>query len=308
ALRGAKPQPLEQDAIDFIAEMMLETCTTHWYRQPVEAALKKDGLPDWIKKTKDGRYVSKLPSGLEVEMVYVPAGPFVLGAEGEYSLPPQIAVLEKGFWMDKAPVTNEQYQHFLKANPKHRSPNMKKDWAKPYNWKGCDFPKGAEKHPVVLVSWDDAQAFCKWAGKVLPTEQQWEKAGRGVDARCWPWGNEWNLANCNSASFWAKRDLWDYEKDWKPWWEKEYPQQFAGKPMTTPVGQFFNQQKIESPYGCVDSAGNVWEWCEDFYDEKQNTRVLRGGAWDYDPHNVACAYRGSNDAGNRDDNVGFRCA
>jgi formylglycine-generating enzyme required for sulfatase activity len=243
---------------------------------------------------------------LEVEMVYVPAGPFVLGAEGE--LQPQIAVLEKGFWMDKTPVTNEQYQHFLKANPKHRNPNMKEDWAKPYNWNGRDFPKGAEKHPVVLVSWNDAQAFCKWAGKVLPSEQQWEKASRGIDARRWPWGNAWHLANCNSASFWAERDLWDYEKDWEPWWEKEYPKKFAGKPMTTPVGHFFEQHGIESPYGCVDSAGNVWEWCEDFYDEKKSTRVLRGGAWSDNPRLVACAYRGNNEPDVRYGIVGFRVA
>ncbi|MGH7595335.1 MAG: SUMF1/EgtB/PvdO family nonheme iron enzyme [bacterium] len=284
ALRGAKPQPLEQDAIDFIAEMMLETCSTHWYRQQVEAALKKAGLPDWIKKTKDGRYISKLPSGLEVEMMYVPAGPFVLGAEGY--LQPQIAVLEKGFWIDKTPVTNEQYQHFLKANPKHRSPNMKEDRAKPYNWKGRDFPKDAEKHPVVLVSWDDAQAFCKWTEKALPTEQQWEKSARGVDGRRWPWGNEWDREKCNSDEYWEGR------------------QPPKNNLQTTEVGQF----KIESPYGCVDSAGNVWEWCEDFYDEQKSTRVLRGGAWCNPPDLLACAFRLSHDADNRLYVVGFRCA
>lgn len=302
----AAAQKIDQDCIGFLAEMLEEKCSHEFYRRQVATALKKDGIPDWIKKTKDGRFVSKLPSGLEVEMVYVPAGPFVFGAEGD--LQPQIAVLEKGFWMDKTPVTNEQYQHFLQANPKQPAPNVNQTWAKPYNWKGRDFPKDAEKHPVVLVSWNDAQAFCQWAQKVLPSELQWEKSARGIDGRRWPWGSEWNLANCNSASYWAERNLWDYEKDWKLWWEKEYPQKFAGKPLTTPVGKFFNEQKIESPYGCVDSAGNVWEWCEDFYNEQKSTRVLRGGAWNYYPLNVACAIRYLNVPDDRFDFVGLRCA
>jgi formylglycine-generating enzyme required for sulfatase activity len=302
---SAKPQPLEQDAIEFIAEMMLETCTDRWYRQQVEAALKKEGLPDWIEKKNNG-YFSKLPGGLAVEMVYVPAGPFVLGAEGE--LQPQIAVLDKGFWMDKTPVTNEQYQHFLKANPNHPAPNVKADWAKPYNWNGRDFPKGKEKHPVVLVSWNDAQAFCKWSGKVLPSDLQWEKSARGIDGRRYPWGSAWDRDKCNSASWWAKRDLWDYEKDWKLWWENEYSQKFAGQPMTTPVGQFFEQHQIESPYRCVDSAGNVWEWCEDFYDEQKSTRALRGGGWSFHPQYVECAFRYSCEPDDRYFNVGFRVA
>jgi len=301
---SAKPQPIDQDGIGFLAEMMEEKGTREFYRQQVEAALKKDGLPDWIKKNKDGRYVSKLLSGLEVEMVYVPAGPFVLGAEGR-ALPPQIVILEKGFWIDKTPVTNEQYKHFLEANPKHRSPNMKEDWAKPYNWKGRDFPKGVEKHPVVLVSWDDAKAFCQWAEKTLPTEQQWEKSARSADGRRWPWGNEWDREKCNSASWWAKKDLFE-DKDWEDWRGNVFFKELSGKKiMTTPVGQFL---EIESPYGCVDSAGNVWEWCEDFYDEKQKSRVLRGGAWSYDSRLVACAYRVGYGPDDRDDLIGFRCA
>ena len=304
----AAAQKIDQDCIGFLAEMMEEKCAREFYRQQVETALKKDGTPEGIKKRKDSSYFSQLPEGgPEVEMVYVPAGPFVLGAEGE--LPPQIAILEKGFWMDKTPVTNEQYQHFLKANPEHRAPVLEEDWAKPYNWKGRDFPKGKEKHPVVLVSWDDAQEFCKWAKKVLPLELQWEKAARGIDGRRYPWGNAWNLKYCNSASWWAKKDLWDYEKDWKPWRENEFDKNYSGKEiMTTSVGQFFEQLQIESPYRCVDSAGNVWEWCEDFYDEQKATRVVRGGAWYDPPQEVSCAIRSHDVADDRNDSIGIRCA
>lgn len=298
-------QPIDQDCIGFLAEMMTEICTENWYRRQVEAALKKEGLPDWIKKKGD-RYFSELPEkGPEVEMVYVPAGPFVLGAEAD-GLSPQIAIVEKGFWMDKTPVTNEQYKSFLDANPKHPAPLVNQDWAKPYNWNGRNFPKGAEIHPVVLVSWEDAQAFRKWAKKELPTEQQWEKAARGIDGRTYPWGNVWDRDKCNSASWWAKRELLDYEKEWRPWWEKEYPKKFAGKMMTTPVGHFSG---IESPYGCVDSAGNVWEWCADEWQKGSNARVLRGGAWDDRPQNVACAVRVNLDPDGRSYvGIGFRCA
>ncbi|GEM_PF-3052593 len=283
----AATQKIDQDAIGFLAEMLEEKCSAEFYRQQVDAALKKDGLPDWIKKTNDG-YFAELPSGLEVEMVYVPAGPFVHGAEGygKNALSPQIVILEKGFWMDKMPVTNEQYQHFLKANPEHPAPNVKQDWAKPYNWNGRDFPKGAEKHPVVLVSWHDAQAFCKWAKKVLPSDLQWEKSARGIDGRRWPWGSEWDREKCNSDEYWQGRK----------------PPKNGMK--TTEVGQF----KIESPYGCVDSAGNVWEWCEDFYDEQKSTRVLRGGAWNDYPQHVACGIRYVGEPDDRNLNIGFRCA
>jgi len=301
----AAAQKIDQDGVGFLAEMLEEKCSREFYRQQVEAALKKDGVPDWITKTKDGRFVSKLPSGLEVEMVYVPAGPFVLGAEGEHSLPPQIAILEKGFWMDKTPVTNEQYQHFLKANPKHPAPNVKDDWAKPYNWNGRDFPKGAEKHPVVLVSWNEAQAFCKWSGKVLPADLQWEKSARGIDGRRWPWGSAWDRDKCNSASWWAKKDLWE-QKDWEDWRDNVFLKELSGKKiMTTPVSQF---AKTESPYGCVDSAGNVWEWCADFYDEQKTMQLLRGGAWYVRLDYVACAIRYGVVPVDRNYFIGFRCA
>ncbi|MFQ5638817.1 MAG: SUMF1/EgtB/PvdO family nonheme iron enzyme [bacterium] len=301
---AVEPFPLSSAAINFIHYLMWPKVRDgQFYRQQVEAALKKVGLPEWITKKKNG-YFSKLPTGLEVEMAYVPAGPFVLGAEA-HGLSPQIAILEKGFWIDKTPVTNEQYQHFLKANPKQPAPFEKADWAKPYNWQGRKFPKDLGNHPVVLVSWEDAQAFCKWAGKVLPTEQQWEKAARGSDGRRYPWGNVWNWKNCNSASMWAKRDLSD-DKNWDEWYDKDFKKNLLGKKvMTTPVGFF---AEIESPFGGVDSAGNVWEWCMDKWKKGSKSRVLRGGAWNNRPQDVSCAYRFIIQPDYRNVNIGFRCA
>jgi len=302
---SAKPQRLEQDCIKFLAEMMTEHCTPAFYHKQVEDELRKLDLPEGLTRTREGRYFSKLTSGLEVEMIYVPSGPFVCGAEGEWALSPQIAWLEKGFWLDKTPVTNEQYQHFLQAHPEHREPFEKKDWAKPYNWKGRKHPEGKAQHPVVIVSWDDAKAFCEWSGKVLPNEQQWEKAARGIDAREYPWGSVWDREKCNSASYWAEKDLW-LNKDWETWRDEEFYKKLQGKQMMTmPVGSFAGGI---SPYGGVDCAGNVWEWCEDFWDEKKDKRVLRGGAWNDRPDVLSCAVRDWNEPGIRGYNFGLRCA
>jgi formylglycine-generating enzyme required for sulfatase activity len=299
---SAQPQPIDQDCINFLAEMLAEHCDAAYYKQQVKTALEKEGLPKWIGEI-SGRFFSKLPTGLEVEMAYVPPGPFVLGAEGMLS--PQIAVLEQGFWIDRTPVTNEQYKHFLKANPNHDPPYREKDWAKPYNWQKYEFPKGAAQHPVVLVSWDDAQAFCKWAGKSMPDEQQWEKAARGLDGRTWPWGNTWDRDKCNSASWWAKRDLFE-DNDWHNWRVKEFEKKPSGKTiMTTPVEQFV---EYPSPYGCLDCAGNVQDWCTDEWQKGPRMMDwLRGGAWSDLPRYVACALRNSVPSGTGCV-IGFRCA
>ena len=136
---------------------------------------------------------------------------------------------------------------------------------------------GKGDHPVVQVSWADAQAFCDCAGLALPTEQQWEKAARGTDGRIWPWGNEPpTTEHCN----------------------------FTGKVSdTTPVGRYSPQG--DSPYGCVDMAGNVLEWAASWYTERQS-RALRGGAWDYNDRVTRAAYRDYLNPRLRYAYVGFR--
>jgi formylglycine-generating enzyme len=130
------------------------------------------------------------------EMVYVPAGEFLMGTTPEqmeaiiawYMVHPWDPVVEQtetparmvyldGYYIDKYPVTNSQYQTFLLENPGHTEPYM---------------PADNESHPVLHVLWRDADAYARWAGKLLPTEAQWEKAARGTDGRIWPWGNAYD--------------------------------------------------------------------------------------------------------------------
>jgi len=159
--------------------------------------------------------------------VNIPAGEFLYGDKKEKRRLPAFEIM-------RAPVTNAQYKRFLKENPAHPAPFVAADWAKPHNWDqhSRQPPPNKANHPVVLVSWNDAQAYCQWARVRLPTEEEWEKAARGVDGREYPWGNEApDAKRCN------------FYNDVKG---------------TTPVGQYSLQG--DSPYGCVDLAGNVWEW------------------------------------------------
>ncbi len=206
------------------------------------------------------------------EMVRVPAGPFIY-QDGEW------AIHLDEFWIDKTPVTHADYKRFIDANPEHEVPFVDGDWAKPYNWSKQlrTFRQELADHPVVLVSWHDAQAYAQWAECDLPTEQQWEKAARGTNGRQYPWG-EWQENHGNTAE--------------------------AGIGKTTPVGLFSPQG--DSPYGCVDMSGNVWEWTDSLYREGENYRVLRGGSWRGYRSLARAAFRFHHHPSARNNDRGFR--
>ena len=228
----------------------------------------------------DGRILSLLET-LGFPMVFVPAGEFLMGSNTNSNERPPHQVYLDDYWIDKYPVTNDQFQRFM----------SEKDYQAQGNWRS-EFTPGKENHPVVNVTWDDASAFCEWAGKRLPTEAQWEKAARGADGRVYPWGNQWDGSRCNASG--------------------------RG---TTPVDQYPNGV---SPYGCYDMGGNVDEWCEDWHDKsyyasspKQNptgpssgaTRVLRGGSWGTaDDDFLRTAYRTYLVPTRYYYYIGFRCA
>ena len=216
-----------------------------------------------------------------LEFVRIPAGEFLFGEKNFRIYLPE-------YWISKTPVTFAAYQRFIRANPDYPVPFMDDIWVQPYNWdvQWRSYPADKVNHPIVLVSWYDAVAFCEWAGLQLPTEEQWEKAVRGTDGRTYPWGNEMPTDKlCNFAK------------------------NIGG---TTPVGQYSPQG--DSPYGCVDMSGNVWEWCLNKHEKPEDTtidqskawRVLRGGSWLYFNSDIHATSRLYDVPNLRDYDIGFR--
>jgi len=231
------------------------------------------------------------------EMVWVPAGDFLMGSTDQ----------QINDWLRSYPWHHEAFES---EQPQHRI-YLDGYWiyktevtVRQYNTfcqatrrQMPDTPDWGwhNDNPIVNVSWEDATAYAIWAGAALPTESQWEKAARGTDRRIFPWGNEWDVGKCsNSVS----------GKQSRPSIVGSYP---SGK----------------SPYGCLDMAGNVWEWCEDafikdFYtnspsynpkaQDANNWRVIRGGCWSFDaPYVFHCAYRDDLPSDLWNDAIGFRC-
>jgi len=212
----------------------------------------------------------------EAEVVLITAGEFTMGYDkAGYDTLPVRRVNLPAFYIDKYEVTNKRYKRFIDATsykvPWSHDPEAASE--KPYLWiwqkRICQDGKGDD--PVVLVSWEDAKAFCTWAGKRLPTEAEWEKAARGSKGKVYPWGDEWANGKANTSE--------------------------SGRKQTAPVGAFKDDV---SEYGVYDLAGNVAEWVEDYfapypgnpltrYEERNKYRVLRGGSWDYS-HSIANGY------------------
>jgi sulfatase modifying factor 1 len=277
-------------------------------------------------------------------MVYVPAGEFEMGRDAVFRWSgnildgtlglqaltdqrPQHTVDLDPFWIDQTEVTVGMFRSFVEqtgyvttaealgyGHPYRPGP-QEQEWPQV---PGADWqhPQGPgsiaeDDHPVVQVSWDDAVAYCAWAGGVLPTEAQWEKACRGTDALLYPWGNAFDQRRLNycdaqcQVTRWPERDTFD-----------------DGYAYTAPVGSY---PQGASPYGTLDMAGNVWEWTADRYDKRYYAssptedpqgplmgaeRVQHGGAW-YDAGGtgwLACTIRHATGPSNTADDLGFRCA
>lgn len=171
------------------------------------------------------------------------------------------------FYIDVHPVSNAEYARFVAAT----------DHEPPQNWEDGKYPEHLTDPPVVFVNWTDATAYATWAGKVLPTAQQWEKAARGTRGNVYPWGDQRTPAKCNVRG--------------------------NGVGSTTSGDRY---QSGVSPYGVYDMCGYVWEWCST--ESRPGRRELKGGAWT-SPFNRAIP-SSFNDAAEtmHDDDTGFRCA
>jgi len=231
----------------------------------------------------------RLGRGDLVGMALIPAGEFLMGSDDrdadDDEKPPHTVYLD-AYYIDRTPVTNAEFAAFVQAS----------DY-KPKYWE-----LGPDDHPAVNVTWYDAQAYAQWAGKVLPTEAEWEKAARGTDGRRYPWGDEFDPARCNTAEGSGVRAL--PRSLWRRlfWRKEELARRAVAGQGTTPVGAY--SPGGDSPYGVADMAGNVWEWTSSLFKgypyqaddgredpEASGNRVLRGGSWSLDARNARCSSR-----------------
>lgn len=196
------------------------------------------------------------------EMVLVAPGEFLYGAE-------QTVIDLPAYYIDRYPVTNGEYQHFLRSM----------DYPAPGHWPDGALPQGKEKHPVVNVTYSEAASYAHWAGKRLPTEQEWEKGARGTDGRLWPWGHRFDEQLINNM------------------WRLPFEQR-----STTMVGSFSPQG--DSPFG-VGDVGHLWEWTSSWF-EPSRYKVVRGGPWRNTQKPPLVINRSFED--DRAHDVGFRCA
>ena len=223
------------------------------------------------------------------EMVEIPEGPFIMGSkEGDPDESPEHQVFLSTYYIDKKEVTQAEYERFVRMTKR----------GKPFVPVFEDDQSKILKHdlPAMGMSWGDADAFCKWAGKRLPTEAEWEKAGRGEARRRYPWGDDFGSGHANV----------DGDED--------------GFQYLAPPGSF---ESGRSQYGVFDMTGNVAEWVSDTYGEHyyQKTpyrdpkgpeegqhKVIRGGSWRETEHNARLSKRFQAKMWRTDSTIGIRCA
>jgi formylglycine-generating enzyme required for sulfatase activity len=248
-------------------------------------------LPSPVPNTPVATQVSAVDG---MTLVYVPSGQFMMGSletdsKAGLEEKPQRSVYLSVYWIDQTEVTNAMYTRCVREGA-CSPPKETHSKTRPAYY---DEPAFAN-YPVIYVSWQDAEAYCRWAGRRLPSEAEWEKAARGADGRTYPWGE--NLPGPGLANF--NNQVGD----------------------TRSVGSY---PAGASPFGALDMAGNVAEWVADWYDadyypvapdenppgpDAGEFRVLRGGSWFNLARAMRTAFRLSNYPEIQSDTVGFRCA
>jgi formylglycine-generating enzyme required for sulfatase activity len=270
--------------------------------------------------------VLDLGGGVKMDLVLVKAGEFNMGSNNgeENEKPVHKVKISQPYYIGKYDVTVAEFRAFADAAKFQTvAEKQNKGWTvkdgtwqevSGVNWRNPGF-KQEDNYPVVVVTWYNAQAFCKWATETtgrrvrLPTEAEWEYAARGPKSLKYPWGDKWAdiLANVADASL--RREGFNMQ-----WGEIE---EDDGYPFTSPCGAYKNA----SWCGVYDMAGNVWQWCQDCYDDKYygespavdpqgpangDVRVRRGGSWVSEPGYCRSAHRHSLHPGFGDASIGFR--
>ncbi|MDQ7827257.1 MAG: bifunctional serine/threonine-protein kinase/formylglycine-generating enzyme family protein [Candidatus Eremiobacteraeota bacterium] len=259
-----------------------------WFT-PIEKLIR--GPSAGSPRKRSSRHPETVRGRDKVEMVLVPAGDFLMGThiDDRYAttasrdeLPAHIVSIAD-FYIDRYPVTNRQFALFVEETAYKTTSELRGDiecWQTYYSSETAD-------HPVVLVSWFDAEEYAAWAGKRLPTEAEWEKAARSDDGRIWPWGDDRceKMANCREEECGGTTSIFRYEKGM-------------------------------SPYGICDMAGNVRQWTNDWYRpypyhgpySTGYLKVIRGSSFAERLEDSRCAKRWENAPSHRDILKGFRCA
>lgn len=232
------------------------------------------------------------PAGLQLDMVYVPPGEFVMGrADGCASEQPRHRhVITRGFWIARRAISLAQFRVYAQERG---VPVPRRGWF-----------RSDEELPVTRVTWHEARAFCAWAGLSLPTEADWEKAARGVDGRLFPWGDDPLLASPRREPVSPPLSL------------------FATGGLSPFMGaELAPCERPGSPYGALDMVDGVFEWCEDLYSARVywtyahgdltapatgTGRVVRGSAWTGRDQPAPVTTRASLAPERRDGDVGFR--
>ncbi|MFF2506345.1 SUMF1/EgtB/PvdO family nonheme iron enzyme [Streptomyces sp. NPDC058067] len=254
-----RPKPANQAALDTLlstapldaqwrfAQLLTEQAALG-HDERIEELLRRD--PRAVRHPRDRK-----------AMILVEEGIYLSGSKG-------ISVWVDAYRIDVHPTTNLDYERFVHATG-HRAPQ---------HWPGERCPSAMRDHPVVWVTWDDAEAYARWAGKELPSVTQWEKAARGPKGRPYPWGEEPTAAKCNTAE--------------------------SGIGGTTSVTRY---QSGVSPYGVFDLCGNTWEWCSTPGTDGPDRYQLKGSAFSSPFERAAPALENAANATMWDNDTGFRC-
>lgn len=258
-----------------------------WFMIP-ETSSGHDTWPSASPASHTERHAITINSSTSAPMAFIPAGEFAMGSDrGQNDEQPVHRVSVKAFYLETQEVTVWRYAEFLvsqKTDP-------------PFKWNEATSGSHQNK-PVVGVNWYDARDYCRWVGRRLPTEAEWELAARGTEGRMYPWGDTHPTRGHANAGH----------------------TKWHGYDTLTNVGQF---ELGKTPNGVYDLAGNLWEWVADWYDAtyyqfspRDNPsgpsagplRALRGGAWNNDAKSIRSANRAGYAPDARRNDVGFRCA